>query len=208
MADLEIARAAVDLPPARIVPQRPAPGHRALTGGSGIVLFACMFLPAVKGCHEAVMPFEVPPFLPPYGYGLVFALIAVSRTPRGLWLGVVALRALGALMVVSSIVLALLAPPVAIVELIVGAVLLVTAGLTGATEPGIAATGVAVGVVSVLWFGCWSATPDALIGVYLSLAGSLGLLVGCAAWWREAVGRLRAAVPRAVPAAAHRQAPG
>src|SRR5262252_1376913 len=70
--------------------------HRRVTGLSGILLFACLFLPAVDACG-AVQPYELPPLAPPYLYGLVFAMIAVARTPRGLAQGIAALRGLAVL---------------------------------------------------------------------------------------------------------------
>jgi hypothetical protein len=178
--------------------------HRRLTGLSGLLLFACMFLPAVKGCHQPVMPYEVPPFVPPYLYGLVFALIAIRWAPRGLALGVVALRVLGSLVVLGSVVLLAIAPPIGIIELVVGAVLIVTVGLCKTSELQVAASGIMVGAVCVLWFGCWSVTSDALLGVYLSLASSLGLLAGCVAWLRELVQRSPVDMPLAVAAARRR----
>lgn len=197
--------AAVDPPAPRVVPSSRALRHRRLTGLSGILLFACMFLPAVKGCHEPVIPYQVPPLLPPYLYGLVFALLAMAPTPRGLQRARVALRVLGTLVVFASIVLLVVAPPVGVIELLIGTVLLVTVLSTGAIEPHIAACGVEIAVVSVLWFGAWSVTEDALLGVTLSLVSSVGLLVGCLAWLREATSRPVVEMPRAVTVARHRE---
>src|SRR5437763_15962688 len=110
MDELAPGTFALDLPamPARRSAAVPGAGsarrHRRLTGLSGLLLFACMFLPAIKGCHQPVMAYEVPPFVPPYLYGLVFALIAIVWTPRSLAFGVLALRVLGALVVIASAV--------------------------------------------------------------------------------------------------------
>jgi hypothetical protein len=174
---------------------------------SGILLFACMFLPAVKGCHQPVMPYEVPPFMPPYLYGLVLAVIAMYPTLRVMQWGSAALRVLGALIILGSVVLVVVAPPVGIVELVVGTVLLVTIAPAGTTERRIAATGVEVAIVSTLWFGAWALSDDALLGVYLSLASSLGLLVGCIAWLRELADRPTVDVPRAVTSILGHRAP-
>lgn len=164
-----------------------------------------MFLPAVKGCHEPVMPYEVPPFLPPYVYGLVFALIAMSPSARGLRLGYTALRVLAAMFLLAGVALAIVAPPVGVVELLIGAVLLVTVDPIADKEPRIAATGVEISVASILWFGAWSTTGDALLGIYLSLACSIGLLVGCVAWLRELKRRPAVDMPRAVTVARRRE---
>lgn len=178
--------------------------HRRLTGLSGILLFMCMFLPAVKGCSQPVTPLEVPPFLPPYLYGLVFALIAMSGTSRGLAYGATALRVLAALIVLGSVVLVVMAPELGVVELLIGVVLQVTIGVSRTTELRVVATGILVSLGSILWFGMWSVTSDALIGVYGSLASSIGLLAGCLAWLRELVVRRPVDVPRAVVVVAAR----
>jgi hypothetical protein len=198
VGDLELGRPAVEPP---IPPDRGARIHRRLTGLSGILLFACMFLPAVRGCHEPVTPLQVPPFLPPYLYGLVFALIVMSRRSRGLPYGVIALRVLAALVVLGSVVLVVIVPLVGIIELVIGAVLMVTVGLSHTTEARVAVTGVAIGLFSMIWFGIWSLSDDALIGVYLSLASSAGLFAGCLAWLRALVVRPPVVVPRAVAVA-------
>jgi hypothetical protein len=178
--------------------------HRRLNGLSGMLLFACMFLPAVNGCHEPVIPLQVPPFLPPYLYGLVFALIAMSRTSRGLAYGVIALRVLAGLVVLGSTVLVVIVPPVGIIELLVGTALLVTVGLSRTTETRVAATGIVMTLVSIIWFGIWSVSSDALIGVYLSLGSSIGLFAGCRAWLRELVVRPPVDMPRAIAVARDR----
>jgi hypothetical protein len=204
MGDPELGRAAVDPPIARIMPGG-ARMHRRLSGLSGILLFACMFLPAVKGCHEPVTPLQAPPFLPPYLYGLVFALIAMSRSSRGLAYGVIALRVLAALVVLGSIVLVVVLPPVGVIELVAGSVLLVTVGLSHTTETRVAVTGIMVGLGSIIWFGIWSVSAEALLGVYLSLASSIGLFAGCLAWLRELVVHPPVEMPRAIAVARDRQ---
>jgi hypothetical protein len=202
MGDGMFGKAWVD---ARVAPGGGVRMHRRLRGLSGMLLFACMFLPAVKGCHEPVTPAQVPPFLPPYLYGLVFALIAISRSSLGLVYGVIALRALAAVIVLGSIVVVVLAPLIAIIEMIAGAVLLVTVGLFRTTETRVAATGIVISVVSIFWFGIWSVRWDAFWGVYLSLGSSIGLLAGCVAWLRELVVRPPVDMPRAIAVARYRQ---
>src|SRR5262249_28410371 len=144
------------------------------------------------------MPYEAPPFMPPYLYGLVFALIAMRWTPRGLELGMLALRVLGSLVVIGSIVLLAIAPPVGVLEALVGGVLIATVGVYGTSESRAVASGLVASTVSVVWFACWSVTPDALIGVYLSFASSVGLLLGCFAWLRELLGRSPIDMPPAI----------
>jgi hypothetical protein len=199
MVDAESGSVAVDPPIPYLAPARRVRRHRSLTGLSGILLFACMFLPAIKGCHHPVMPYEIPPLTPPYVYGLVFALLAMSSS-RGLSCGVVMLRVMAVLVVVASVVLVVVVPAVGALELMLGTVLLVIVGLSGSTEARIAGSGVAVGLISMIWFGFWSVTPGALLGVYLSLASSVGLFAGSLAWLRELVCRSAVDMPRAVAA--------
>jgi len=200
MVDVETGSVAVDPPSPYVAPASRVRRHRSLTGLSGILLFACMFLPAIRGCNHPVVPYEVPPLLPPYVYGLVFALLAMSWSSRGLTLGVVALRVMAVLVLAASVVLVVVVPAVGVLELMIGTVLLVIVGLSGTTEARIAGTGIAVGSISMIWFGFWSVTPDALLGVYLSLASSVGLLVGSLEWLRELICRPGIDMPRAVAA--------
>lgn len=75
--------AAATVPPAR---QR----HRAVTVPSGLVLFACLFLPMVRGCDESIYPTQAaaiawplaPLILLPYGLGLMAVIAALGRSPR------------------------------------------------------------------------------------------------------------------------------
>ena len=82
---------------------------RVFAGVPGIVLFACLFLPAVRTCGtQVVYPFEFPTLCSPYVLGLLVALallpvalrtftilIRVVLYPSAAALGVVAIAALG-----------------------------------------------------------------------------------------------------------------
>jgi hypothetical protein len=175
----------VDLPRPRVELELGRRRHRRITGPAGLLLFICVFLPAVKGCSEPVYPLAMPMFWHPYIYGLVLGLGAATATVRGLHRTVVALRVVAWLTIAGASVLATFAPAIAFVELIVGAVMLAAIGRRGTSERRVAATGIAVGALSLLWFGLWAATPDAMIGVYMSAIASTGLLVGGLVWLGE-----------------------
>ena len=197
MDELEPGVTAVEAPLVRWVPARRVRRHRRVVGLSGILLFACMFLPALDACGT-VQPYDVPPLAPPYLYGLVFALIALARTPRGLLRGVVALRVLAVLVAIAGSGMIAIAPELGIPELALGVALLLIVGLARTTEPRVAASVVVIAAVSTLWFGLWCLDDSALVGVYLSLASSAGLLVGGVLWCRELAVRPPVDVPAAV----------
>ncbi len=158
-----------------------------------------MFLPAMRGCGSApVSPLDVPPFLPPYLFGLVFAIIASMRSSRAVAAGVIAVRFLATLVAFAGFIVFLIAPSIGIVELTVGIVLLTTIGVNGVSETRLAAATVMIGLLCTGWFGLWTASVDALYGVHLSLASSIGLLVGGVVWLVETVIHPSALVPRAV----------
>jgi len=158
-----------------------------------------MFLPAMKGCGSAaVSPLDVPPFLPPYLFGLVFAFIASTRSARAIVAGVMAVRFLATLVAFAGFIVFLIAPSIGIVELTVGIVLLTTIGVQGVSETRLAATTVIIGALCAGWFGLWTASVDALYGVHLSLASSIGLFVGGVVWLAETLLYPSALVPRAV----------
>ncbi|HET9627832.1 MAG TPA: hypothetical protein VFP84_41020 [Kofleriaceae bacterium] len=192
MGDHEPGKAAVELPLAWSPWRRPRHRHRGSTGLSGALLFACMFLPALKGCDHAVRPLDMPVALPPYVYGLVFAGLALAYSPRALAWAALVLRVLALGVVIGAGFVFLEAPPVGVVGLIVGGVLLAIIRLAGTSETRVATTGAAAAAMSALWFGLLALTPDALIGVYLGLAGALGLLASCLMWLRELASAPRA----------------
>jgi hypothetical protein len=175
----------VDLPRARLELELGRRRHRRITGPAGLLLFVCLFLPAVKGCNEPVYPLEMPMFWHPYGYGLVFALGAASLTVRGMRATAIALRVLAWLTVAGACVLAIASPGLGIVELALGLILLAVIGTKGHSERRIAATAIVLAAVSVLWFGLWASTAGALIGVYLTLVASIFLLAGALLWLGE-----------------------
>lgn len=157
--------------------------HRPLTGTAGILLFACMFLPALKGCGDTtVMPLELPPFLPPYLYGLLFAFAAQARSQRSIMASVVMLRLLATLVACAGFVVFLVAPTIGIVELSLGVVLIMAVGGRGYNERRLAWTAAIMGAVCMLWFGLWALTADALAGVYLSFASSAAMFAGGLVW--------------------------
>lgn len=199
MGDHDTAFGAVELPRPRVLPARDRRRHRLLTGTSGLLLFVCIFLPAVEGCDRAVVPLEAPAFWPPYLYGLVFAFAALVRTRRGVVGATYALRALSLIVIGGGVVIAITAGPGGAFLVLYGSIMLAATGWGGASEQRLAATALAIASTSSVWFAMWACTPAALLGVELSLASALGLLVGSLAWIREAhrSGR-RAPIPVAV----------
>jgi hypothetical protein len=185
---------AIDPPLLRIAPGTRIRRHRRVTALSGVLLFACLFLPAVDACGP-VIPYELPPVAPPYVFGLVFALIAISQTPRALRRGIAALRVVSVLVAVAGLVVMAILPEVGIPELGFGVALLAIIGLSRTSEARIAAAAIAVAAVSMLWFALWCLDDSARCGAYLSLAGSAGLFVGGVLWLRELAERAGVAAP-------------
>jgi hypothetical protein len=176
---------AIDLPRRRVDPELGRRRHRRVTGLSGLLLFVCMFLPAVKGCSAPVYPITMPMLVHPYLFGIVFALGAATFTVRGLRRTIIALRVLAWLTIAGSCVLAIVIPSIAFIEFVLGLALLAAVGRHGYEEKRAALTTILVGAVSFLWFGMWALTPDALVGVYLSTLAAGGLLVGGLVWLAE-----------------------
>lgn len=176
---------AVDPPRPRVELSLGRRHHRRFTVPSGLLLFACMFLPAVKGCSAPVYPLEMPMFLPPYLYGLAFAVGALSLSARAMRHTITAVRAITVITIMGSGVLLLVAPGLGLVEMLAGALLLAAIGWGGHSERRAASAATLIGALCTTWFGLWASTPDALLGVYLSFAASVGLLLGGLVWLGE-----------------------
>ena len=173
---------AIDLPVPRVELELGRRRHRRITGPAGAILFACMFLPAVKGCSAPVYPIEAPIFLPPYLFGFAFMIAAWAWTVRGLHRAVRVARGVTFASIACSTLTLLIAPPVGVVELAISVFVLATLGWSGCSERRLACAALVVGALGTLWFGLWSSTEEAMIGVYLATLGSAALVVGACTW--------------------------
>jgi hypothetical protein len=176
---------AVDLPRPRVELELGRRRHRRITGPAGLVLFVCLFLPAMKGCSGDVYPVSMPMFWHPYIYGLALALGTATVTVRHLRYTVLAIRIMAWLTIIGGAFLVVFAGAIGVAELIVGACLLGAIGRSGCSERRVALTGITISSFSVLWFGLWIATPGAMIGVYVAGFASAGLLAGSLLWLGE-----------------------
>jgi hypothetical protein len=189
---------AIELPLRVVRPEIGRRRHRPLTGVSGVVLFICMFLPAVEGCAHPIVPLDAPPLWVPYLHGFVFAVAPLARTALGLAAAAIALRVIAYLVIAGGATLLAVAPALGIAEIVVGIVLLAAIGVRGASEGRIAASAIALGGLATIWFAIWCASPGALVGVYLSLGSALGLFVGGLVWFAEVAITPRVRIPPAV----------
>jgi hypothetical protein len=176
----------VDLPRARVL-EIGHRRHRRLTAPSGVVLFVCMFLPAMKSCGSAaVYPTELPFYCHPYVYGLALAIASLAVTERAVRRAVVMMRVVAWSAVAGGIATIVQSRGLGGAALIaLGGALVAVIGVRGAFERRIAITGIVVSVLCILWFGLWAGSGGALVGIYLSLAASIFLLAGCLLWLSE-----------------------
>ena len=172
--------------------------HRPFTSLLGLVLFCCLFLPAVRACGSPTYPYEIPSFTPPYALGLVFALVALARTRRGLAIGRVALRGALVLLLAGGGVTLLYIAPVG--AALIGLGLLFLGILVGKRdqERRVAILCIVANALWAVWFLLWCTDGGAMVGVYLALLASLGLVVSGVVWLGDiALSTMRPDLPRA-----------
>ncbi len=198
---------AVEPPRARVELELGRRRHRRITGASGLLLFLCVGLPLVRGCDDArpIYPFELPMFVPPYLYGLAFACAATATTARGLRTAIGALRALTVGAFAASGLIFVARPVLGVIAAIASALMLAALGWTGHAEKRVATGAILLGAAGTLWFGLCATSGDALSGVYVALAASIGLVVGGMVWLVEAYATPAITLP---PAVARERHPG
>ncbi len=174
----------VDAPRAYVLEVGPR-RHRRMTLPSGLLLFVCMFLPAVKECGASVYPTEMPVFWHPYVYGLALAIASCAMTVGAVRRAVTMMRVVAGLAIAGGAATLFASTGLGTVLLVLGGVLLAMIGVRGASERRIASTGIVVSVMCLLWFGLWAGSAGAMIGVYVSLAASIFLLAGSLLWLSE-----------------------
>jgi len=157
--------------------------HRPLLGVSGVVLFVCLFLPAIHPCSHDETPLEYPFAWAPYFYGLALAVCAVIG-PRLVRLAAHVLRVTTVLFFAGALVLFSFAPGVGSVELTVAGVLWWTLG-SGVRERRLAAMTITFAVMSTAWFLFWMVMGGTLWGLWLSFAASIAIGFAGARWFHE-----------------------
>jgi hypothetical protein len=186
-----------------------------------MLLFVCVFLPAVKGCDEPIYPYEMAgeiaawPVLAPYLFGLVLAVRGGQLVGRpgdpALLAGKIALGVGVACAIGAGVMfnLSLVESPALFVPLAVIWWLMLRP-LISVLRPGPrlewrCARAVWVGGVScLLWFGMFIVAAlaageagDLYVGIWLSAAASAGVIAGGAVLERGTVRREDPPVPGA-----------
>jgi hypothetical protein len=167
--------------------------HRWLTCPSGAVVFACLFLPAVKVCNAPAYPYEVIGVQTPYVLGLLAALVAAARSPRVVAALVIAIRGLvwitnlgwAVALVVVAVSDGELVPLAA--WLAVTGVLIALFGWRGTDERAAARVTIAAGVSALVWFGIFLFDPGAMYGTYTGAVAASVLLIGGLEWRRQVI---------------------
>jgi hypothetical protein len=178
----------VEPPPERVDVELGRRRHRRLTGPSGLLLFLAMFLPFAKGCDDPrpMYPFEVPLFVPPYLFGLVFAGAAATGTVRGMRTAIGVLRAMTVGAFAASALIFITNPLLGVAAVLASALMLAAIDSKGYAERRAAGGAILLGACGTLWFGLSATASEALAGVYVALAASLGLVAGGMVWLVEA----------------------
>jgi len=185
--------------PARAVlrePEPPARRHRWLTAPSGVIVFVCLFLPAVRICGSPAYPYEAFGVQTPYLLGLLAAIAALVRRPRALAGLVIAMRVVLWLTVVGWFVafVVMAGDPrhhevlPLLVWVPVSAVFVLVFGWRSRDERAAARATIGAAIGGIVWFGLFCFDPGAMYGTYTGAVASVGMLVGGLGWWRE-VGR-------------------
>jgi hypothetical protein len=167
--------------------------HRWLTCPSGAVVFACLFLPAVRVCNAPAYPYEVIGVQTPYVLGLLAALVAAARSRRVVAALVIAIRGLVWVTnlgwAVALVVVAVSdGEPVPLLAwLAVTGVLIALFGWRGTDERAAARVTIAAGVSALVWFGIFLFDPGAMYGTYTGAVAASVLLIGGLEWRRQVI---------------------
>ena len=157
---------------------------RPIVGISGLFLFICMFVPAVRGCgHEPIVPIAIPPVIPPYLLGLGFGLAGMLAGSRSNLKGAaIYLRVVMLLFLVECMIAVVEEPQFGLVVVIAPILMLVILGLRETTDRRLGGAATVCGLASAIWFGLFCGGEDALIGVWVSLFSSIALAISGIAW--------------------------
>lgn len=160
----------------------------------GLVLFICLFLPAVKACDSTVYPIMVPLCYGPYLLGLLAAVIAWRGTARArvarlvVWLLMVVHFVVGPMVMVLD---ALLAPRSFTLLEFAGSIAVLTlswfiVGRWHREDYQATLRALFIGsAASAIWFGMIVVDDDGLFGVHLSFGAAVALAGTTALWWRS-----------------------
>ena len=170
-------------PPVEAVRRRRRYRHRPVLGASGIVMFVCLFLPAMRTCDHPDYPLDhFPYFTAPYFLGLAIATFAFVVGPRTLALAFAVTRALLAAVLVGALSMVVEAPVFAIFEVCIALGFIAIVGVRRRDEHALSIFAVALGAAETCWFLMVAAPPDGMIGGQLALVAGIGTMLGGMLW--------------------------